>query len=116
MVALEAMLQLAGLPDGEVARLILPALGVTLVAIAGWAALTMRWCWRRARHGYHSATLLGAMLLGVGLAQWLSAGGLVGPALDSSRGVIILAGAALSWRHTRPTAGSAVNPTRPTRS
>ena len=102
IVALEWMLALAGLSDGEVARLIMPALGVTLLAISGFAALAMRWCLQRHEHGYQLAILLGMMLVGVGMAQWFSAGGLVGPLLDSTRGVVTATSALMCWRTFAP--------------
>lgn len=93
VVALEPMLALAGLPDGPVARHIMPALGVTLVGVAAFAGCALWWSWRRQEQGYVLAMVLGAMLIGVGVMQW-RAGAPTGLWLDATRGVATLG---LAW-------------------
>jgi hypothetical protein len=101
VVAHEAMLGLAGLPGGPTADALMPALGVTLIAVAALAALAARWTWSGKREGAAIGLVLGAMLVGVGLAQFLSAGLWQGLALDVTRG-LFTAGAALACLRGTP--------------
>ena len=96
VVAHDVMLELAGLPGGPTADALMPALGVTLLAIAALAALGARWVWVGKREGATLGIVLGAMLIGVGLAQFVSGGLWQGLALDVTRGVVTV-GAAIAW-------------------